>query len=779
MPMGASSRRLVVAVVAVMTAAIAVIFGPALGAAADRSAGYHNPVTGGYSIDFPDPSLMMGKDGYWYAYSTGGPYDQTGTTGDPLKIARSSDLVHWQGLGSVFNSSNMPTWGVASSCCWAPDIRYLNGHYLLYFAMPGTNVAPTRFSPAIGVATAPTPAGPWKDSGAPVIPARPAAGGGYQTVIDPAEFTDRDGSRYMYWGSYGSGIRVSKLSDDGLHQVGQPRQVTTDRFEGAYVIRRGDWYYLFGSSANCCAGPTTGYTVFTGRARSPFGPFLDRDGHSLLASRSGGTVVVAPNGNRWVGTGHNAMATDLAGQTWLAYHAVDKYNPYLQTNPGYTMRPMLLDRLDWIDGWPTVRGGQWASDQDTPAPAARTTVDDRFDSAAATAQTFPTGSGELTVRPASANSTDSGGFATLAGAPGLAIAGAAVPGDQRVEADVRLPDGKGAGGVVARYRGPADQAQVTIDAAHRALTATAVTDGRTQTAVQPLPAGFDVTAFHNLAVEVRDDTLTASVSDARLGDPYAEVALTLPSSLRGGTRTGLVAIGGADFDNVAAGPLYEAQTRVVPPPRVGSVEAAYSDDFTGPLSPAWTWVRPDPSAKIGPGGLTWPTETQDLTGTGSTQAGVLLRDAPAQGSWVLETKLHLDVGVDTNRNYQQAGLIVYADDNTFLRLDHVAVGDTRITEFGKKMPVNGLISWGGAVLGPPADTTWLRIASHVDPSSGERVYQGGSSDDGVHWTWGAAWTLPAGTHTRIGLVSQGSTPATTRQYGPATAVFSYFHLREG
>ena len=41
----------------------------------------------------------------------------------------------------------------------------------------------------------------------------------------------------------------------------------------------------------------TGYSVFAGRSRSPLGPFVDKEGVSLLASRTGGSIVVTPNGN--------------------------------------------------------------------------------------------------------------------------------------------------------------------------------------------------------------------------------------------------------------------------------------------------------------------------------------------------------------------------------------------------------------------------------------------------------------------------------------------------
>jgi arabinan endo-1,5-alpha-L-arabinosidase len=111
--------------------------------------------------------------------------------------------------------------------------------------------------------------------------------------------------------------------------------------------------------------------VFAGRSRSPLGPFVDRDGVSLLAGRVGGTPVLAQNGNRWVGAGHNTVITDFSGQQWMIYHAVDRNDPYYAGNVGYTKRPALIDPLDWKQGWPTVRGGRGPSDTPQPGPAAQ------------------------------------------------------------------------------------------------------------------------------------------------------------------------------------------------------------------------------------------------------------------------------------------------------------------------------------------------------------------------------------------------------------------------
>ena len=54
----------------------------------------------------------------------------------------------------------------------------------------------------------------------------------------------------------------------------------------------------------------------------------------LTDSRAGGTPVLTQNGNRWVGAGHNAVVTDLAGQDWIAYHAIDRADPYLDGTDG-------------------------------------------------------------------------------------------------------------------------------------------------------------------------------------------------------------------------------------------------------------------------------------------------------------------------------------------------------------------------------------------------------------------------------------------------------------
>jgi arabinan endo-1,5-alpha-L-arabinosidase len=187
--------------------------------------------------------------------------------------------------------------------------------------------------------------------------------------------TEPDGSAHLYYGSYYGGVQVRDLDVGALttDPATATQVVIPNRYEGTFVVRRGGWYYLMGSATDCCRGPLTGYSVFAGRSRSPRGPFVDRLGVRLTASRVGGTPVISMNGNRWVGPGHNSVITDAAGQDWFAYHAIDRGDPYLDPpNPlNINRRPMLLDRLDWVGGWPSVRAGRWASDEPQPAPVTR------------------------------------------------------------------------------------------------------------------------------------------------------------------------------------------------------------------------------------------------------------------------------------------------------------------------------------------------------------------------------------------------------------------------
>lgn len=352
--------------------------------AAGRAPTYTNPLpvtipNGGSVESCADPAIIRGQapgDTAWYMYCTTDPLNGQDRNAEGnlnfrlMPMLKSADLVNWTYVGDAFTTR--PDWVADNAGLWAPNVEFFNGTYYLYYTASWTDL-PGGGS-AIGVATSTSPTGPWADAGAPVVEPHAAdcCPGSRRWTFD-ADVIEAGGQKYIYYGSYFGGISVRSLSPDGLHSdpASQLPVALDNRYEGANVVKHGDYYYLFASATDCCRGPLTGYSIFAGRSTSPQGPFLDKEGVSLLSGRVGGTPVISMNGNRWVGPGHSMVFSDFAGQDWLVYHAIDRTDPYFAGATGFTRRPVLLDALDWVDGWPTVRGGQWASSAPQLAPAAQ------------------------------------------------------------------------------------------------------------------------------------------------------------------------------------------------------------------------------------------------------------------------------------------------------------------------------------------------------------------------------------------------------------------------
>ncbi len=336
---------------------------------------YENPLDlhlpdGETVVSCADPNIIRGQeegDTNWYLFCTTDPLTETERDAEGnlvfhyIPIFTSTDLIDWTYAGDAFEEK--PAW-IGNGTFWAPEITYQDGQYVLYYATPET----AGGSSAIGVGVSDSPTGPFTDSGDAVVD--PAANGRWQ--FDP-EFLEYEGEKYLYFGSYFGGINIRQLDEEGFESDPATEQPITidNRYEGPEIYERDGYFYLFVSATNCCAGPQTGYAVFVGRSESPFGPFLDQQGVSLLDSEVGGTPTIYQNGNRWIGTGHNTVFTDYDGQTWTIYHALDRNDAYFEGQTAITKRPALLDPIDWVDGWPVLRGGQGPSDEPMPGPAAQ------------------------------------------------------------------------------------------------------------------------------------------------------------------------------------------------------------------------------------------------------------------------------------------------------------------------------------------------------------------------------------------------------------------------
>jgi len=717
----------------------------AAGAQPTRPPTYTNAVSDSFSDTFADPSIIQAKDGFTYAYATADPL-RSGDQPGLIHIARTKDFVHWEYRGTVFSSTNRPSYATPGAGLWAPDIRYIDGRYVLYFAVTDTALNASGSDNAIGVATAPRPDGPWTAADEPIIKPRLRPGtSDYLGTIDPAGFTDVDGQHYLYFGGYNGGIWAAKVSADGLTADTDYTQVTIDnRYEGGYLIRHDGWYYFMGSVANCCAGPTTGYSVYAGRSRSPLGPFVDQDGQSLMDPYVGGTNVIMQNGNRYIGPGHNAIATDAEGRTWIVYHAIDRNNPWLNAPFGINRRPMLIDRIDWIDGWPRTRAGAGPSDTPQEPPVTTSGLGITADDPAAG------GVRGLTAGP----DDDQAG-------PTAALAGSARTDKPAPAGSVRVRfDLKTAQPVTVQLGNRSNQVTTTVDPAAGRLSVTTTSHGHRRTDSADL-AGWD-SGWHTVSVQVDRHTVQAWAGESDLADPAAEVRisddLALPAAPVSFTGNGLL-------DNLTVRPVARQTTRPVATPRTGKLLA--DEEFSDSDLAGWTWVRPDADASVTGGQFVFPVQSGDLSGD-DVDASVLLHDPPTtKGDWIVETKLDLDLGRDEVRNYQQAGLVAYRNDDDFARLDKVAIWNTRQVEFGRQLVAtdDGRTAWGGSIQARPAQgPTWLRLAYHRT-ADGEHQFRAAVSRDGSRWTWGGVWTFDPGDVPRIGLVAQGgSSPATDARF---------------
>lgn len=292
---------------------------------------YTNPV---YNIDFADPSVQRGTDGTFYAYATG------------CQVAKSTDLVHWTAVNNVFQR---PTWNDSTYVkdgqqktdyysLWASDVNYVDGRYIMYYA---SALWGNGSRTGIGVATATSPTR-FTDVGRMFRSTEIKV----ENSIDPCYIEEGD-RKYLAWGSF-NGIYIAELTDDGLavKDFSQVKRIAGTAFEGALIHKRGNYYYLFASTGSCCEGVRSTYETVVGRSKSLMGPYVDRNGASMLNNNR--TVIIRKN-TQWIGPGHNSeIITDDEGQDWIMYHAYSAKTPDVG-------RVLMLDRLKWDGlGWPSV-----------------------------------------------------------------------------------------------------------------------------------------------------------------------------------------------------------------------------------------------------------------------------------------------------------------------------------------------------------------------------------------------------------------------------------------
>lgn len=288
---------------------------------------YKNPVVD-YSL--PDPTVIKGDDGYFYLYATEDIRN--------MPIHRSKDLINWESVGTVFTKETRPTFEPKGGL-WAPDINKIGNRYVLYYSMSRWG---GEWTCGIGVAIAEKPEGPFIDHGMMFR----SSDIGVQNSIDPF-YIEENGKKYLFWGSF-RGIYGIELSQDGLAVASGAvkKQIAGTAYEGTYIHKRNGYYYLFASTGTCCEGLKSTYQTVVGRSDNLWGPYVDKKGSPMLENNH--EILIHKNKD-FVGTGHNAeLVADKNGDDWVLYHGVSVANP--------SGRVLLLDKVIWKEGWPTVKG---------------------------------------------------------------------------------------------------------------------------------------------------------------------------------------------------------------------------------------------------------------------------------------------------------------------------------------------------------------------------------------------------------------------------------------
>lgn len=152
---------------------------------------------------YGDPAVLKTGDGYYLvATSNDAP--------DAFPILHSSDLVNWDHKSFVFPQGRQPEWAATGSRVadfWAPEMARVGDEYWVAFtARQKSNAL------AIGLAKAPSPTGPFVDSGRPLLTGKPANTTGLASapmsggVIDSHIFSDANGDHYLFWKDDSNGI---------------------------------------------------------------------------------------------------------------------------------------------------------------------------------------------------------------------------------------------------------------------------------------------------------------------------------------------------------------------------------------------------------------------------------------------------------------------------------------------------------------------------------------------------------------------------------------------
>lgn len=272
--------------------------------------------------DFADPSVIKVGDTY-YAAGTSSNW----APGFPMM--KSKDLQNWQQSGFIF--PELTSW--ADYYYWAPELNYDNGKVYVYYTAhkKGGNLC-------VGVASADSPEGPFKDHG-PLVCQEVGS-------IDGFPMRDENNKLHLIWKEDGNSVGkptpiwIQEINEERTALIGEKKELfrndaawEANLVEGVSVVKNNGYFFAIYAAAGCC-GPGCTYATGIARSKSLMGPWEKYSGNPILTGQGD-----------WMCPGHGTAVT-RNGKNYLMYHAYDR------SSNKYTGRQALVRGFEFTaDNW--------------------------------------------------------------------------------------------------------------------------------------------------------------------------------------------------------------------------------------------------------------------------------------------------------------------------------------------------------------------------------------------------------------------------------------------
>lgn len=314
-----------------------------------------------WTTNFTHDGAIFKEGDTYYVFST--DYMVGGPPTPGIQIRKSTDLIHWEFVGRVFDRVSEEAFAWAGgNTFWAPAITKIGDRFHLYYSVSGVG---SRTS-YIGLATASTIEGPWEDEGAVVT--SKDGDGGVANAIDPHVTQDASGKWWMTYGSYFGGIFLTEIDPGTGKRVDESSEGTllakrkdmSMGIEGPEILYNDEtgYYYLMVSYGWL----EDTYNVRIGRSKSIAGPYVDSRSRDLRdesdESFDTGVKIVGSyrfeGDDGYVGTGHSAFLQD-GTDTFVLHQARPSEDIYWSQ--------LHVRKVYWTkDGWPVVSPERYAGE---------------------------------------------------------------------------------------------------------------------------------------------------------------------------------------------------------------------------------------------------------------------------------------------------------------------------------------------------------------------------------------------------------------------------------